>query len=173
MRRERAYPTLHFSRLQIPITAATSPPYRTFFQLPVETPATPLQLNISTKQIALPGGVLGNVNSHTIRRRALRDKAYLKKTMNGVTNAAVTAIAYYSNLFTHRGVTWDFVKGLQDLYSNLHAKLSHVDSLAPKITVIFIHLPLKQLLLKINFYINKHNINTLDSNQRKARGKIL
>lgn len=145
----------------------------TFVQLPVQVPASNLQLNLSTKQIALAAGVLGRVHAHATRYGAIRDAAYLKKTVIGVTSAAVTAIAKHSNLSAHRGQTRAYIGSLQDSHYNLRAESSYVDRLAPKFAVTALDLPLHRSSREITSYMNERHMDTSDNNQRRAVAKIL
>ena len=145
----------------------------TFVQLPVQAPASNLQLNLSTKQIALAAGVLGRVHAHATRYGAIRDAAYLKKTVIGVTSAAVTAIAKHSNLSAHRGQTRAYIGSLQDSHYNLRAESSYVDRLAPKIAVTAVDLPLYRSSREITSFMNERHMDTSDNNQRRAAAKIL
>jgi hypothetical protein len=145
----------------------------TFVQLPVQAPASNLQLNLATKQIALAAGVLGRVHAHATRYGAIRDAAYLKKTVIGVTSAAVTAIAKHSNLSAHRGQTRAYIGSLQDSHYNLRAESSYVDRLAPKIAATAVELPLYRSSREITSFMNERHMDTLDNNQRRAAAKIL
>ncbi|KAH6670206.1 hypothetical protein B0J14DRAFT_657284 [Halenospora varia] len=59
-------------------------------QLPVQEPGGAHIADRSVKNLALVGGVLGHVSSHTVCYRTIRDSAYIKQKIQGVAKSAVT-----------------------------------------------------------------------------------
>jgi len=140
--------------------------------LPVREPAPYTQVSSSLRQMALAAGVLGHVTPHDIKRGSVRDTAYLKKTLTGVTNAAVGLVAHHKTKSTNAGVTGGYVGSLQTPMYNLRAESEFVDRLAPKSAAVPIVMK-RNKGREIDEYMDKHEMDKKSAVQRNTAGKRL
>jgi hypothetical protein len=133
--------------------------------LTLDKPGPAEQLTITLSQIALAAGLLDRVSSHAIRRGAMRDVAYLKKSVAGVETACAALIAGHSKVAENHGITRDYVGALQVSTYNLRAESNFVDRLAPKIAGS----PFDQhrsSTKEVDSYMERHNMEKSDKRKR-------
>ncbi|KAH9223686.1 hypothetical protein DL95DRAFT_453629 [Leptodontidium sp. 2 PMI_412] len=140
--------------------------------LPVREPAPNTQANHSLKQMALAGGILGHITPHSLKRGAVRDAAYLKKTMIGVTNAAVGLVAHHHARSTTAGVTGQYVGDLQSPIYNLRAESDFVDRKSPKTASTPFALK-RSSGKEIDEYMDMHGMDKTSKLKRNTAGKRL
>ena len=141
-------------------------------ELPVQKPALYGQLSRTTKLMALAAGILGRSTSHAFRHGALRDSAYLEKTIAGVATAAVALVAHHADGTRASGITQKYVGALQVPIYNLRAESDFSDRASPKIAVApFI--PKRNTTNEVDAYIHKHSLDTSNQGHRAAARRNL
>lgn len=145
---------------------------RTWGSLELEKPTPAQQLTNSLRQIALVAGILDRVVSHDVRRGAMRDVAYLKKSIASVGTAAAALIAGHSRMSEAQGIINRYVGALQVPVFNLRAKAGFVNRLAPRFASSPVQLR-PSTTREVDAYMDKHEIDKSKSRKRARAGELL
>lgn len=140
--------------------------------LTLDKPAPEAQLGRTLKEFALAYGILDRVTSHAVRRGAMRDVAYLKKFVAGVSTAVSAVTGAHSKVAENRGLTREYVGALQNDTYNMRAEHKFQDKLAPKIAASPMVMR-RNTTAEIDAYMEKHGLNKSDLKQRATAGDRL
>lgn len=138
-----------------------------------DKPAHQSQVRNAVQDIALAAGILDKVTSHDIRRGALRDAAYLKQPVYGAAGRTVALVANHTLDSLENGVTQDYVGPLQQPIWNMRAEEQFEDRLAPRLAPVPFTKSSKFSSHEIDAYMDEHDMDKTDTNQRTKAGKAL
>jgi hypothetical protein len=138
-----------------------------------DKPAHQSQVLHSVQDMALAAGILDRVTTIDIRKGALRDAAYLKKSVSGVANRAVALVANHASDSLDKGTTQDYVGPLQQPIWNMRAEQQLEGRLAPRFAPAAFTKSSRLSSREIDAYMDEHGIDKADTNERTRAGNAL
>jgi hypothetical protein len=137
--------------------------------LTLDKAAPEAQLGRTLKEFALAYGILERVTSHSVRRGAMRDAAYLKKFIAGVSSSVAAVVAAHSKAAENHGLTREYVGPLQVDTYNMRAEHKFQDKLAPKIAASPMFMR-RDTPAEIDAYMADNGMDKSDQNKDKQPG---
>lgn len=138
-----------------------------------DKPAHQSQVRNAVQEIALAAGILDEVNSHDIRRGALRDAAYMSQPIHGAAGRAVALIANHTVKSLDNGNTQEYVGPLQQPIWNMRAEQQFEDRLAPRFAPAPFTKSSNFSPHETDAYMDEHGMDKTDTSQRMKVGKVL
>jgi len=168
----RADGIIQWTRSDLPVFCQLRKGLSPFLKL--EKPAGQEQILHSLREMAHRAGILEDrIDTRALRRGALRDQAYAKKSVSGVATRATAMIAGHSNKSFAMGTTRDYVGALEISSYNLRAEDQRVDRMAPAFAE---EGPSGEWVRRFtpqetNDYMKSNDMDPQDAKQRKVAGR--
>ncbi|KAF2221497.1 hypothetical protein BDZ85DRAFT_320676 [Elsinoe ampelina] len=140
--------------------------------LSYDKPAHQSQIRNALQDMSLAAGILVPVNTRFIRNGALRDVAYLSKSIKGVSDRCTALVANHTTKALDKGTNQDYIGHLQAPIWNMRAVDPFENRLAPKFADTPFNAP-KFTQSDIDEYMDKQKMNKEDNLQRTKAGKQL
>ncbi|SMR55280.1 unnamed protein product [Zymoseptoria tritici ST99CH_1E4] len=139
--------------------------------LAFDKPAHQSQILHAVQEMALTAGLLAPVDTRSIRNGSIRDAAYLKKSINGVSDRVTAFVANHTTKALDKGTNQNYIGPLQQPIFNMRAEDPFENRLAPKFSDTPFSKDTKYSTLQIDSYMDQHGMDKTNLLERAKAGK--